>query len=102
MEKNHISSLSIKCLVLQYSEYTKKLIKKAKYQDEINFLVESKIRNAFIKNLILSLEGNSLLLFNYVQKHGKVLYDLIKKSKHSKNKNIYLELIQTTALTMAI
>ena len=89
MEKQHISSLSIKCLVLQYSEYTKKLIKKAKYQDEINFLVESKIRNAFIKNLILSLEGNSLLLFNYVQKHGKVLYDLIKKSKHSKNKNIY-------------
>jgi superfamily II DNA or RNA helicase len=89
MEKNHISSLSIKCLVLQYNDHTRKLVKKVKYQDEINFLVESKIRNNFIKNLLLSLEGNSLLLFNYVQKHGKVLYELIKKSKHAKDKNIY-------------
>jgi superfamily II DNA or RNA helicase len=29
-------------------------------------------------NLTLSLKGNTLLLFQFVEKHGKVLYDLLK------------------------
>ena len=33
----------------------------------------------FRSNLTLSLEGNTLLLFQYVEKHGKYLYDILKK-----------------------
>jgi superfamily II DNA or RNA helicase len=36
-------------------------------------------RNAFIKNLALSLKGNSLILFQFVDKHGKVLHHIIKE-----------------------
>ena len=89
MDKKFISSLSIKCLVLQYKDETRQLIRKAKYQQEIDFLVENKQRNNFIKNLLLSLEGNSLLLFNYIDKHGKKLFELIQASKLAKKKKIY-------------
>jgi superfamily II DNA or RNA helicase len=41
--------------------------------------VKSQYRNEFIRNLTLSLEGNSLVLFNLVEKHGKPLHKLIKE-----------------------
>jgi superfamily II DNA or RNA helicase len=50
-------------------------------------LVRNEKRNAFIKNLALSLEGNTLLLFQYVEKHGKVLHDLI--AKEAIDRNVY-------------
>ena len=36
-------------------------------------------RNKFIVNLTASLEGNSLLLYQFVEKHGQVLYDKLKE-----------------------
>ena len=78
MEQKHLADLTIKALLLDYSDETKKLVSKMKYQDEMDFLVRNIPRNNFIKNLSLSLEGNTLLLFQYVDKHGKVLYDMIK------------------------
>ena len=89
MDKKYISSLNIKCLVLKYDDELRQLMKRAKYQQEIDFLVENKDRNNFIKNLIVTLEGNSLLLFNYIDKHGKKLFEMIKNSKHAKGKHIY-------------
>lgn len=50
------------------------------YQDEKKFLVGSEKRNNFLCKLALSLEGNTLVLFELVDKHGKILYDLIKSS----------------------
>ena len=78
MEQKHLADLTIKALLLDYTDDTKKLVSKMKYQDEMDFLVRNIPRNNFIKNLSLSLEGNTLLLFQYVDKHGKVLYDMIK------------------------
>ena len=37
---------------------------------------------------MLSLEGNSLLLFQYVDKHGKILYDIIK-NEIGNDRNVY-------------
>jgi len=45
-------------------------------------------RNNFIQQLALSLEGNTLLLFTQVEKHGKILYDLIEK-KADKDRKIF-------------
>ena len=33
--------------------------------------------NKFIRNLAIDLKGNTLILFNYVERHGLVLYNLI-------------------------
>jgi superfamily II DNA or RNA helicase len=50
------------------------------YNTEIDFIVQNKARNEFIKNLALSLEGNTLILFQFVEKHGKDLHLLIKEN----------------------
>lgn len=78
IDNKHLSDFSIKCLVLKYPKEVCQLAKKWKYVDEIDYLVSNNARNNFIKNLTLSLQGNSLVLFNYVDKHGKKLYEMIK------------------------
>ena len=50
------------------------------YHDEMEYLVEHKGRNNLIKNLVNDLEGNTLVLFNYVEKHGDPLYELINST----------------------
>lgn len=79
MEKNQLAKLTIKCLLLKYSEEECRYMKSASYKDEIDYIVTNKERNNFICNLALSLKGNTLLLFNYVDKHGKVLYEMLQQ-----------------------
>jgi len=50
------------------------------YHDEMEYLVEHKGRNNLIKNLVKDIEGNTLVLFNYVEKHGQPLYELINSN----------------------
>jgi superfamily II DNA or RNA helicase len=77
MDKKHISDLQIKCLILKYPEEQCKKVKGISYQDEIEFLIQNETRNKYIRNLTLGLEGNTLLLYNYVDKHGKIIHDLL-------------------------
>lgn len=79
IEQKHLAEFTIKSIILTYDDETRKLISKATYQDEIDYIVRNSKRNKFIKNLVLSLEGNTLLLFQFVEKHGKELYDIIQK-----------------------
>ena len=80
MKKKQLAELTIKCLLLKYSDEECEYMKSATYQQEIEYIISNKARNKFIRNLALSLEGNTLLLFNYVDKHGTVLYDMLNKS----------------------
>ena len=77
MEQGHVADLKIKALILQYDKDTRQSTKKLNYQDEMDFLVRHEKRNKFIRSLALSLEGNTLVLFQYVEKHGKVLHDMM-------------------------
>lgn len=79
MEKKFSSQLIIYCITLVHPLARKKQLKKAAYPDEVSYLNSSSPRNHFIKNLTLSLKGNTLLLFQYVGKHGRILFDLIQK-----------------------
>jgi len=80
MDNDTVASLRIKGLVLKYDDATRKMMAKANYVEEINFLISCEARNNFIKNLALSQDGNTLLLYQFVEKHGQVLYDLINSS----------------------
>ena len=79
IDKKKLSPFSITCLVLKYEAEIRKQVSGMDYREEIKFLIENESRNRYIKNLVLGLNGNSLLLFQLVENHGKVLYDLIKK-----------------------
>lgn len=75
MDAGTLSDLNIKAIVLSYPDQIRKSLAKQTYHVEMDFLVRYEPRNRFIKNLALSLDGNTLLLFQYVDKHGKMLYD---------------------------
>ena len=79
IENKQLADFRIKCLVLKYPEDVCKQSRGWDYQSEIEYIVSSKARNEFIRNLALSLQGNSLILFNLVEKHGKQLHKLIKE-----------------------
>ncbi len=78
IEQKHLSNFKIKAIVLKYDDYHKNLMKTAPYKDEIAFLVHHKPRNDFICKLATQLKGNTLILYQYVDAHGKALYDTIK------------------------
>ena len=77
MDKNLLSSINIQCISLNHEQNVRMQTKKLKYQEEMDFLVTNENRNIFITELVSKLKGNTLVLFNYVEKHGKPLYDMI-------------------------
>ena len=90
MDTKQVAELKIKCLVMKYDEITRKIRNKNQYADEMDFIVTHDKRNKFIRNLAVSCEGNTLVLFQYVEKHGKPLYELIKAKVHDKRKVFFI------------
>jgi superfamily II DNA or RNA helicase len=78
INKGQLADFKIKCLILKYSEEVCKQARSWDYNSEIEYIVKNKARNEFIRNLTLSLDGNTLILFQFVEKHGKDLYQIIK------------------------
>jgi superfamily II DNA or RNA helicase len=89
-ENDTLAQLDIKIALLKYPEEIRKNWGKRDYQDEIDYLVTHEGRNNFLVDLSLGLDGNTLLIFQFVEKHGKVLFDLIKDQAHSKRKVFFI------------
>jgi superfamily II DNA or RNA helicase len=90
METQRLAQLNITCVVLKYSEEIRKGRKNNTYQEEMDWLVSCEPRNKFIRNLAVKSNGNTLVLFQYVEKHGKVLYDLIREKCHEDRKVFFV------------
>ena len=73
MDKKTLANLKIKCVVLKHPPIREKM----SYAEELQYLVGNEKRNNFISNLLLHLNGNTLCLFQLVEKHGKILYEQI-------------------------
>lgn len=85
MDSDTLAKMKIESLVMKYSDEVRKGFGKKKYQEEIDFLVSHEKRNKFIQNLALDQKGNTLVLYNYVVKHGKPLYkDIAERAKGRK------------------
>jgi len=90
MDKQQLSNLVVRCLILKHTVENSKIVASGKYQDEIDYLVSSKSRQNFIRNLALKLKGNTLVLFQLVEKHGKNLHEIIKKKADADRKVFYI------------
>ena len=77
-EKKQLADLKIMCLILKHGAVECKHVHGMNYQEEMDYIVQSEKRNKFIRNLASNLQGNTLCLFQYVEKHGKELYESIK------------------------
>lgn len=90
MDSGKVANLKITAVILKYDEATRKANSKMQYQTEMDFLVAHEGRNKFIRNLAVKSTGNTLVLFQYVEKHGKVLFDLIKDKVHEGRKVFFV------------
>ena len=79
IEDGKLAQLKIMCLVLQHDKTARHFLKDKTYQEEMDYLVSNEKRNKYIRNLATSLNGNTLCLFQYVEKHGKKLYETIRE-----------------------
>lgn len=78
MDAEQLAELKIFGIILDYSDEIKKANKEYKYQEEMEFLCQYEPRNKFIRNLALKQTGNTLVLFQFVEKHGSILHALIR------------------------
>lgn len=79
IDKGHLSDINIKCVVFDYAKEYQKAYGKTLYKKEIDFIVQYEPRNMFIRNLTLSCEGVTLVLFNYIEKHGELLHTMLQE-----------------------
>jgi len=89
-DSDTLAQLKIKRIVLKYAENVRKEFGKRTYQDEIDYIVGNEYRNKFIRNLALDLNGNTLILYNYVEKHGQPIFKLINGKADEKRKVFFV------------
>jgi len=74
MKEEILANLNIKCIVLKHSNIKKRML----YAEELQYIAGNEKRNNFISNLLLHIDGNTLCLFQLVEKHGQILYGQVK------------------------
>lgn len=87
IDNKQLADLKVYIIMLKYADEVCKANKQFTYQQEMDFLVQHHRRNTFIQNLALKQQGNSLVLFQFVEKHGKILHDMIES--RAKNRKVF-------------
>ena len=90
IDRKQLAPFRVEIVVLKYPDVICEQFRKIKYADELEFLVGHEKRNKYIRNLVLSLEGNTLLLFRLVKKHGRILYDMIEEKTDDDRKTFFV------------
>lgn len=89
-EDKTLADLDISILVLRYHNDICNTMEGKTYQEEIEYIVTNERRNKFITKLTIDQKGNTLVLFQFVEKHGKVLHNMIKDSVKPDRKVFYV------------
>ena len=89
MDQGTVADFNVKAIVLSHHVDVRNSFFKAykqikesskRYPAEREFIVNNNKRNIFIRNLLWSLEGqNNLVLFDLVEKHGKILEPMLRR-----------------------
>ena len=85
MKAGHLTPLRVRILLMRHG-----YVPFDYYQQEMDYLVSHTRRNNFITKLALDLEGNTLVLFNYVEKHGEPLWELLNNKVEEGRKIFFI------------
>jgi superfamily II DNA or RNA helicase len=88
MDEGYVADLSIKVLMLKYSEEDRKELRRlcldakknktgSGYAIEMDFISKHKPRMNQLIGLSKATKGNTLILFQYVEKHGKIIAKML-------------------------
>jgi len=81
IEKKTLADLKIKCIILKHENVKVRM----EYAEELEYIVTHKGRQDFVINLLKHLNGNTLCLFQLVEKHGKPLHEAAEKTITDRN-----------------
>ena len=88
IDAGSVATFKIKAIVLKHPQELKDafrskiktLQKEKRFHAEKEFIINNEKRNLFIRNLVWSLKDqNNLILFELVEKHGKILEPLLRR-----------------------
>lgn len=77
-DRNIISNILVKSVILNYNQDICRKLTRIEYDDEIKFLENNNKRNIFIRDLLCSIKGNTLVLFKHLD-HGELLYKILSE-----------------------
>lgn len=89
IDKKQLAEFQIKCLILKHPDEICEEMRGFDYQEEIQYLIANEQRNKFIKNLAVSLGNNTLILYQMVEKHGKILYNMISNTENIGDRKVF-------------
>lgn len=78
-ERDILADLFIKIITFEHPEERRKRMASAEFEDEVKEIIGCEARNRFIRNLALSLKGNTLILYARVDTHGEIIYNMLKE-----------------------
>lgn len=78
MKQQQLAPVKVKLCAIKYPPTVCREYRGALYQDEVEFLVTSPQRLDIVARTAAATKGNTLVLFNYVEKHGKPLFQRIQ------------------------
>jgi superfamily II DNA or RNA helicase len=85
-----LAQIDISVLLLRYHNDVCHMMQGKTYQEEMDYIVTHEKRNKLITNLALDQKGNTLVLFQFVEKHGKILFDMMRDKAEDGRKIFYV------------
>jgi superfamily II DNA or RNA helicase len=84
-----LAPLKVRMCVLSYPQTVRKEQNPKPYVEEMDFLTTHPLRNEFIARLVGETKGNTLVLFQYVQKQGLQLFARIVELAKANGKRVH-------------
>lgn len=78
IDEGKLTEIKIKVLKLNYPDEIRKAMRGADYDTEMSFLIGSEARNQVICGIAKKCTGTTLITFALVERHGKVLYEMMQ------------------------
>jgi superfamily II DNA or RNA helicase len=75
IDQGYATPIEVRIVVLKHPEEMRKALKGMDHDEEMKHICANGARNQFIANLAKSCKGNTLILYEFVQKHGDLIHE---------------------------
>ena len=79
IERGILTDFDIRSTVLNHTDYNRKLCSRMNYDEEMQYICMNEERNELIVDLANSLDGNVLILYQYIERHGDFLNGILEQ-----------------------
>ena len=88
MDEGMLSQLAVEVQILRYKNRVSQ-DNTSDYSKEINYISGMQNRQQYVVDMAMGMDNNTLVLFNYVDKHGKPMFEHAKSIAEQHGKEVY-------------